>query len=80
MGRARIQLPKDPAEALEYIRWLADHPQERRKLTGKTLAEDMADMPKDSRRPTDPQSKDRFMADYSSPKRDQDDNYGSGLL
>ena len=83
MGRkARgLQLPSDPAEQLEYLNYLADHPGELYRLTGREPLEVLAEEPPyDSRKPTDPTGKGRYMADYSNPKKDQEDNYGSGLL
>jgi hypothetical protein len=76
-----IQLPSDPAEQLAYLNYLANHPEETTRLTGRTL-KDMAEDPPywDRRKPTDPHQRGRYMADYSNPEQDQEDNYGKGLL
>jgi hypothetical protein len=82
MGNARgLQLPSDPAELMEYLRYLADHPGEIERQRGRRPLDVLAEEgPFDHRRPTDPRNRGRNMADYSSPKSDQDANYGSGLL
>lgn len=77
----RIHLPSDPAEVVEYLRYLADHPGEVHRLHGRrALDARRQDGPFDRRTPTDPSNRGRDMADYSSPKCDQEANYGSGLL
>lgn len=72
--------PKQPAAILEHLRYLADHPGEVERMHGRRPLDGLRNVPRDTRRRTDGASRDRFVADYSSPSRDQESNYGSGLL
>jgi hypothetical protein len=81
MGTTRtLGMPSEPAALMEHLRWLADHPGEVEKLFGRRPSDALKKLPKDSRRQSDGNSRERFIADYSSYARDQDANYGSGLL
>jgi len=71
---------RDIAATLEQLRFLADHPGLIQKRLGRRPLDGLRDLPSDRRRRTTGSQSDRYMADYTSPWNDQDNNYGSGLL
>jgi hypothetical protein len=72
--------PEQVAAIQERLQYLADHPGLVQKMQGCRRLDGLRDQPRDTRRRTDGSPKWRYIADYSSPRRDQDSNYGSGLL
>lgn len=61
------------------LQWLADHPGVVERMHGHRELDGLRHLPHDSRRPTDPRAVRRYMADYSSPRRDQELNWGALL-
>ena len=72
--------PEQVAAILEQLQYIADHPGLLQKMKGRRPLDGLRDQPRDTRRRTDGSPKRRYIADYTSPRRDQDSNYGSGLL
>ena len=72
--------PADIAATLARLQDLADHPGRIERMHGRRELDGLGGMPQDSRRPTEPESSERFAADYSSAGVDQSVNYGSGVL
>ena len=70
----------DIAATLARLQDLADHPGRIERMHGRRELDGLRAIPQDSRRPTEPESSDRFAADYSSAGADQAVNYGSGVL
>jgi hypothetical protein len=70
----------DIAATLAGLQDLADHPGRIERMHGRRELDGLRELPRDSRRPTDPASSERFAADYSSAAVDQAVNYGSGVL
>jgi hypothetical protein len=70
----------DIAAVLASLQDLADHPGRIERMHGRRELDGLRELPRDSRRPTEPESSERFAADYSSTALDQAVNYGSGLL
>ena len=71
--------PRSPEEITRIqaqLQWLADHPGVVERRHGHRELDGLRHLPQDSRRPTDVQSESRYMADYSSPRRDQRVNWG----
>jgi hypothetical protein len=81
MAKSTIsRTPEEVAAVLERLRYLADHPGLVQRIRRRRPLDGLKDLPRDSRRRTDGSPKYRYIADYNSPKSDQDSNYGSGLL
>jgi hypothetical protein len=70
----------DIAATLASLQDLADHPGRIERMHGRRELDALRGLPQDSRRPTEPNSSERFAADYSSAAADQAVNYGSGVL
>ena len=73
------QQRRSPAEVnriLAQLQELADHPGRVERMHGHRELDGLRHLPQDSRRRTDPKSARRYMADYSSPQRDQETNWG----
>ena len=68
--------PEEIARIQAHVQWLADHPGMVERMHGHRELDGLRHLPSDSRRPTDAQGKRRYMADYSSPQRDQRVNWG----
>ena len=68
--------PEEIRHIQQRLQWLADHPGAVERMHGHRELDGLRHLPRDSRRPTDPTSGQRFMADYSSPRRDQRVNWG----
>jgi hypothetical protein len=49
-------------------------------MAGRNELKALATLPRDSRRPTDPRSLQRYVSDNRSYRQDQSDNYAAGLL
>lgn len=80
---ATARQPRSAAEvaaALARLQDLADHPGRIERMHGRRELDGLHGLPQDSRRPTEPQNSERFVADYSSAGADQAANYGSGVL
>jgi len=75
----RPQIPAEITDMQARLQWLADHPGVVERMHGHRELDGLEHMPQDSRRCTDPRSARRYMADYSSPRRDQAVNWGSLL-
>jgi len=78
--------PRRPRSAQEIadiqarLQLLADNPRLVQRMKGRRELGALSSLPRDSRRPTDASTRGRFVADYSSPRQDQENNYGAGLL
>jgi hypothetical protein len=70
----------DIAAILASLQNLADHPGRIERMHGRPELDALRGLPRDSRRPTEPNSSEPFAADYSSDAADQAVNYGSGVL
>jgi hypothetical protein len=76
----RPRTPQEVALIQAQLQLLADNPGRLQRMKGYRELAGLADMPRDSRRRTDSQSHARYLADNRSYRRDQDDNFASGLL
>jgi hypothetical protein len=70
----------DIAATLARLQDLADHPGRIERMHGRRELDGLRAIPQDSRRPTEPESGERFAADYGSAGADQAVNYRSGVL
>jgi hypothetical protein len=80
---ATARRPRSAADivaTLARLQDLADHPGRIERMHGRRELDGLREIPQDSRRPTEPESSQRFAADYSSAGADQAVNYGSGVL
>ena len=70
------RIPEEITGIQARLQWLADHPGIIERMHGHHELDGLRHLPQDSRRRTDARSARRFMADYSSPWRDQEVNWG----
>jgi len=76
----RPRTPQEVAFIQAQLQLLADNPGLIQRMTGHRELDGLKTLPRDSRRPTDARSLKRYVADNSSHRRDQSDNYAAGLL
>lgn len=62
------------------LQFLADNPGRVQRLRGTNELAGLRHQPRDSRRPTDPRSPKRYVADNGTYWQDQSANYAAGLL
>jgi hypothetical protein len=62
------------------LQLLVDNPGLIQRMKGRRELDGLLYQPHDSRRPTDPRSHKRFVADNGTYRGDQSANYGSGVL
>jgi len=76
----RHRTPLEVAAIMDRLQYLADHPGLVERMQGGRALDGLGHYPRDTRRSSDGSSHRRYIADYSSPTRDQEANYASGLL
>jgi hypothetical protein len=76
----RPRSPQEIALIQAQLQHLADNPGIVQRMNGRRELDGLADLPRDSRRPIDPRSGDRYVADNGVYRTDQAANYGSGVL
>ena len=76
----RPRTPQEVAFIQARLQHLADNPGLIHRMTGHRELDGLKSLPRDSRRPTDARSVNRYVADNRSYRRDQSDNYAAGLL
>jgi hypothetical protein len=76
----RYRTPLEIAAIMDRLQYLADHPGLVERIHEGRAFDGLGHYPRDTRRSSDGAQHRRYIADYSSPTRDQDANYGSGLL
>ena len=76
----RPRTPQEDALIQAQLQLLADNPGLIQRMRGHRELDGLTSLPRDSRRPTDARSVNRYVADNGSYQRDQSDNYAAGLL
>lgn len=76
----RPRTPQELALIQAQLQLLADNPGLLHRKLGHRALDGLTSLPRDSRRPTDSRSVNRYVADYRSYRRDQSHNYAAGLL
>ena len=76
----RPRTPQEIALIQAQLQFLADNPGLIHRTKGHRELDGLKSLPRDSRRPTDARSVNRYVADNCSYRRDQSDNYAAGLL
>jgi hypothetical protein len=72
--------PQEVALIQAQLQLLADNPGLIHRMAGHRELDGLKSLARDSRRPTDARSINRYVADNRSYRRDQSDNYAAGLL
>lgn len=80
MSTAKTRSPQEVALIQSQLQMLADNPQLIARMRGHRELDGLATLPRDSRRPTDPRSHRRYVADNGTYGSDQAVNCAAGLL